>query len=70
MKPDPKLSKVIGTADAAAICGLTPEAIMAAVARGDLPAKRLGARAIALHLREVERYRDSERDKGGRPKLS
>jgi hypothetical protein len=70
MKISRHLSRVIGTTEAAAICDLTPEAIMLAVKEDRLPAKRLGERALALDIRDVERFRDSDRAKGGRPKGS
>jgi hypothetical protein len=66
-KLDKRLGHVIGTGEAAILCGVTERAIGLAVERGELPAKRIGPRVLCLDRRTVQQYAAGERNKGGRP---
>lgn len=55
-------------AEAAAALGITPGAVRKAIAQGRLVPQRYGARTLLIAPAELERYRATPRQSGGRPK--
>lgn len=60
---------MLTTEQAATALGITPGAVRKAVQQGRLaPVGRMGKRLLVFDPVEVERYRDAEKNAGGRPK--
>jgi len=63
----PEGAEMLTVEEAAQLIGIQPGSVRTAIADGRLPAIRFGKRVLMINRADAERYRDTPKDRGGRP---